>query len=86
MTIPLAVAAGFAPGAIRVWAFRDQGPEGMARQLAYAYAGFDSNRFAPEGFKYGLYPMLAGMGVHMLASKLGLNRVLARSGIPLIRI
>jgi hypothetical protein len=34
----------------------------------------------------GMGPVLAGVMVHKLAGKLGINRALARSGVPFLRI
>lgn len=36
--------------------------------------------------KHGALPIAVGYGVHWVASKMGINRALARTGIPIIRI
>lgn len=36
--------------------------------------------------KYGLYPALIGTAAHWIANRFGINRMIARAGIPLIRI
>jgi hypothetical protein len=100
MTIPLAIVAGFAPGIIDTikngmkygWV---QGSDSGLTTLLGDYTGvqtYDAQRVYNQGawstwrLKYGLYPMLGGFAAHWLASKFGINRMLARSRIPFIRI
>lgn len=66
---------------------------GLETGTAMFFGNFTGFRSAPNQpqwdasrLKYGLIPMLLGVGVHKVASKLGLNRALASSGIPWIRI
>jgi hypothetical protein len=87
LTIPLAVVAGFIPAVVGVWNRR-----GSSQAVAdYLQAGFTgitpgTGQFSFSNLRAGLLPVVAGFGVHMVASKLGINRAIGRSGIPFIRI
>jgi hypothetical protein len=87
--IPIAVVAGLAPTGVKVWEARGGGVSGMAREAGRILTGFDfwNGQFIPGAMRYGLLPIVAGLAIHWLVGKkLGLNRLLARSGIPVIRI
>lgn len=89
MTIPIAVVAGFIPGIldpINFW--RDQGSQAAAREMARIWTGYDysDGSFDFGRMKWGLLPALMGGIVHWVASKIGINRALARSGIPFLRV
>mgnify|MGYP001585157676 CR=1 FL=1 len=94
MTIPLAIVAGFASPVVRTIQhgrdFGVTGPEGAVAEGTRIMLGFNpySTPMKFEAFRlnYGLYPVIGGLLVHKLAGMLGINRMLARSGIPLIRI
>lgn len=89
MTLPMAVILGFYPLANQGLAgFQAGGLKGAAKQMTLALTGFnaDDSKFYFEWLKAGLVPILAGAGVHWAANKFGINRALARSGIPLLRI
>lgn len=89
-TIPVAVVAGFVPITMGVFnSFTTSGP----------YAGFDTmtrylTGYSPvtkkwdiSSMKCGTFAILLGYAVHWLVGgKLGVNRMLARTGIPIIRI
>lgn len=87
-TIPLAVVLGFAPGAAHLWQYRASGAQQIANQASSIYLGIRPGdpKWYPGDMKLGTMPIVVGFGVHMLASKFGLNRMLARSGIPFVRI
>ena len=102
MTIPLAIVAGAVPGVIDVvkngssngWG-TDGSDSGMTTLLgdffgiqtpAAATAYTNGKTFSTWRLKYGLYPLLAGFAMHWGANKLGVNRMLARNKVPLIRI
>lgn len=94
-TIPLAIVAGFVPGAMSIYAHRGNGIEGMAAEASRVFLGYastnkygynDSIGFHPYLLSYGTGPVLAGFLAHWIASKTGVNRMIARSGIPFIRI
>ncbi len=94
MTIPLAVVAGFAsPIGRSISHFQSNGflgEEGAIAEFSRTMIGI--NPYAPtvrfEGWRlrYGLLPVLLGLGVHKLANMVGINRMLASARIPLIRI
>jgi hypothetical protein len=88
ITVPLAIVAGMAGPGIKLWEARGSA-SGMAREAGRIFTGFDfwSGQFVPGAMKYGTLPILMGFLVHwVIGSKLGLNRAIARSGLPLIRI
>jgi hypothetical protein len=86
-TLPLAVVGGMFPTAIGVINRRDS-VTAMGNFLQLGWTGIDpaTNKFSLANMRYGAIPALGGVGVHMIASKLGLNRILAKAGIPIIRI
>lgn len=90
-TIPLAIVAGFAAPVTDIMinapslGYPKSALHTMAGLIGYDtvgghYVGLSQAKAA------GLYPLLLGFGAHYAASKLGLNRMIARAGIPLIRI
>lgn len=89
MTIPMGIVAGFVPLSISVWNVRDQGFAQIGSTLSKRLTGYD-----PETAKWnfadmrcGTLAIIGGFLVHWLVgSKLGINRMLGRTGIPLIRI
>lgn len=93
-TLPLAVVAGFAApvsNTIRHGMSNGiSGTEGAIGEFSRTMVGFNPYD-VPAGFqlwrlRYGLLPVLLGLGLHKLAGVLGINRMLARSGIPIIRL
>jgi hypothetical protein len=86
-TLPLAVVAGFVPTAVGVWNRRSSGQQ-IADYLQAGFTGITpgTGHFSVANLRVGLIPVMAGFGVHMIASKLGINRAIAKAGIPLIRI
>lgn len=87
MTIPMAVVGGFVPTAIGVWARREN-PTEIGAFLQRGWTGVEpsTGKFNLANLRLGAVPVLAGFIVHILASKFGVNRAIARAGIPLIRI
>ena len=85
MTIPLAVVAGFIPPIIGVWNRRTD-PVMAGNYLLAGFTGIDNGRFNPAALRQGALPVLGGFIAHTIASKMGINRAIARAGIPLIRI
>jgi hypothetical protein len=88
-TISLGVIAGLAPLAITsVEAFQQMGLRGVPHNVVMKLTGYDywENKFSSTQLMQGVGPIFAGYGAHWLASKLGINRMIARSGIPFIRI
>lgn len=85
MTIPLSVVAGFVPVAVGVWNRRSSG-QAVADYLQSSFTGVSNGQFSFANLRTGLLPIVAGFGVHMIASKLGINRAIARAKVPFIRI
>jgi hypothetical protein len=102
MTIPLAIVAGALPGILDTvkngssngWGTNGS-DSGMTTFLgdffgvqtpaaAEAYTG--GKTWSTWRLKYGLYPLLIGFAGHYAAQKFGLNRMLARARVPLVRI
>jgi len=88
-TIPLAAIAGFFPlAAISAKAFKEGGLEAVAPTMCSVLTGYEprNKSFNVMYMKDGTFPILGGLLVHKLASKLGVNRMLAQAGVPLLRI
>jgi hypothetical protein len=93
-TIPLAIVAGFVPIASDTWnSAKNWGWTGPDGGIAKAMIDLTSyNPYYMGGspdlgaLKTGLYPILLGIGGHWLASRLGINRMIAQAGIPVLRI
>ena len=89
ITIPLAVVAGFLPIGLDVGQQIKNGDWNEAGNvMVHNLLGINrwNNKWDTQGFSHGLYPIAAGFGVHWLASKLGVNRAIAKAHIPFIRI
>lgn len=86
MTIPLAVVAGFAVPVVGVTQLGGMSIGDKVTTVGRWFTGFDKAGFHPESLKNGLYPVLLGFLAHWAANKFGLNRQLAKMGVPLIRI
>lgn len=87
MTIPLSVVAGFVPVAVGVWNRRASGTA-IGDYLVSSFAGItpSTGQFNFANLRNGLLPIVAGFMVHKVAGAVGINRAIARTGIPLIRI
>lgn len=88
MTIPMAVVAGFMPLAVNVVSVSGGGLRRMGWMAAQALTGYDTDtqRFWYPNMWKGTFPIIIGIIVHSIASKLGVNRALGKAGIPFIRI
>lgn len=86
-TIPIAVVAGFIPPVLGVWNRRSSATE-MGNFIMEGFTGWSpgTNSWSFANLRLGMLPVVAGFLAHMVAGKLGINRVLARANIPLIRI
>jgi len=87
LTIPVALVAGMLPGAWRLWAHR-QDFSTITNEAGRIYLGYDSwtGSWDFGTLRFGTLPIAIGYGVHFLAQKLGINRAIARTGLPFIRI
>lgn len=89
MTFPLAVIAGIAPGVSAVvTTATSAGWQQAARTAGFIYTGYDytTNKWSLRNMQLGLMPLAVGVIIHKVAGMLGINRALAATGIPLIRI
>jgi hypothetical protein len=96
-TLPLAVIGGMAPLALETYKHgRDNGWAGAgdtgADYFVRSLTGYSPNRqgyggsFNARNMIHGTLPIGLGILIHKLANSMGVNRLLARSGIPIIRI
>jgi hypothetical protein len=90
-TIPLAIVAGFLPMTMDIINNKDSFGIGgsILHSGAGAIIGYDtvSRGFNMNNWKQAGGPAIwIGFAAHLLASKFGINRMIARAGIPLIRI
>lgn len=89
MTLPLAVVAGLLPGVTAtVTTFQASGASAAGRTASLIYTGYDytSGKWSLNNMKLGFMPLAVGVGIHKLAGMLGINRAIASTGIPFIRI
>jgi hypothetical protein len=89
MSVSLALVAGFVPYVSHEYdLFTQYGGRVALRYAAKPFVPFDpdTGKFETNDLKYGLYPVAIGAAVHYVASKAGINRMIARAGIPFIRI
>ena len=89
MTLPTAVLAGFVPLAVAAMdGYKYNGWTGVGKRVSLGLTGFnteDKKWYHGEMVKI-VVPIVAGIGIHKLAGKLGINRALAQAGVPFIRI
>lgn len=89
-TIPIAVLGGlFAGLAVPIAQAMNGASEEALKHITNNYTGFNpwSGRWSIDGLKRGLLPLLIGVLVHkFVGTELGVNRVLGRSRVPLLRI
>jgi len=89
-TVPIAVVAGFTPlvaSGVRGW--QSETFRGMGKEVLYALTGVDIDNephFNPSFMINGTVPILMGLVVHKVAARMGLNRLIASTGIPYLRI
>lgn len=90
ITIPLGIVAGFVPYLVDLKKGYDFGGlETMGMFGIRSLTGYDyvSHSWNIKDLRYGLLPILMGMGVHkFIGGKLGINRALGRAKIPFIRL
>jgi hypothetical protein len=92
MTLPLAVLAGFAPlgfGLVSAGKRALAGDTaGASQELVIRTTGYNTDTKSWNGgvFMQTYGPILAGLVIHKLAGKLGVNRALAGAGVPFLRV
>lgn len=90
-TVPLTIASSMLfVGGNTYQDYKNHGLKTSLEMLAGNMTGFRAAPGQPlwdfERLKYGFLPLTAGAGMHKIASKLGINRILARAGFPLLRV
>lgn len=88
-TLPLAVVGGFMPLAVHALDdYRVAGLPHVAKGICVRTTGYmiDTGKFEFGYLMQGMGPIVAGTLVHKLAGKLGINRMIAAAGIPVVRI
>lgn len=87
--LSIAVVAGLLPGVSRMLYHAQAGGfQGLTTEAARIYTGYDPVDGSWHMWRmwYGTYPLLLGVIVHRVASLIGINRALARAGIPFVRL
>lgn len=88
-TIPLAAVAGVASGLASTLSRAAQGnPYAALQEFGRVMTGFDytDGSWDWQRMKFGLFPILLGVGISIAASKFGINKKIARTGLPLLRV
>jgi len=89
MTIPLAIVGGIVPGLAYTYSgWQSGGFTGATNNLSGAYTGYNptTRTWNIASMRWGTFPLLGGIFVHKIAAALGVNRAIAKSGIPFFRI
>jgi hypothetical protein len=89
MTIPLAALAGFVPLAGRaITGYQGNGLYGAMDGVLSGLTGYSSfdKQWHADILMANTGPIVAGILVHKLASKLGINRALSQAGVPFLRV
>jgi hypothetical protein len=89
LTVPLAVVGGFAVPITKMYqGFRGEGLTGALNEAIKGFIGYrpTAKTWDFMCLKDGLLPVVVGITVHKMASALGVNRMLASTGIPILRI
>lgn len=90
-TLPLAAIAGFVPMVSYAYnvGYKGEGIQGFGKQIVYQTTGYDpySGTWHWDGIQRGLGPVVLGLLVHKLVGgRMGVNRMLARAGVPILRL
>lgn len=89
-TLPLAAIAGLSMGMVLpVHKLMAGKPHDAMDSFMYAYTPFDpwSKKFSVAGIWRGLVPAVMGLAVHKyVGGQLGVNRMLKRAGVPIVRL
>ena len=90
MTLPLAAIAGFVPlVGVAHTSFKQGGVELLGNNMLSNLTGYDAptRTWAFSHMSKGLIPIVAGLLAHkFVGQKLGVNRMLANAGVPLLRL
>lgn len=89
-TLSLAAVAGFAPLGKAIYDdFKTgNGVSDVPYTLSAALTGYNmvDKKWHASHLMVGLVPISAGVLVHKIANKIGINRMLAQSGMPVLRV
>jgi len=89
-TIPVAVLAGFGPMASDViHGYQTGGIASASNDLLANVTGYDARakKWDFQLLARGMGPVVLGILIHkLIGGKLGVNRALARAGVPILRI
>lgn len=85
MTISLATIAGLAMAAKNIWPLIKAKNYNLAIYRLIPY-DITNKKFTTAKLNEGLYPILGGLAVSWAAKKFGINRMLSRMKIPVVRI
>jgi hypothetical protein len=88
-TVPVAVLAGFAPMAYETYSnYQKNGLDGASQAIVALTTGYSrwEGAWKLQYLLKGMGPVVLGMFIHKMAGRLGLNRTLARAGVPFLRI
>lgn len=88
-TLPLAPIVGLGAGlSVPIQDLMAGNYKGAIEGATRNYTGYDpvSGQWNASYLWNGAVPLLIGILVHKIASKLGVNRVLGQAGVPIIRI
>lgn len=88
-TVSLAVVGGLMPLAARaIDGYKGNGLYGVGDAILSGLTGFSSfdKKWHADIMAGNLGPIVAGVVVHKVAGRLGVNRMLAKAGIPFVRI
>jgi len=89
MTVPVAMLAGFAPlGVAAMDGYKYNGWTGVGKRVSLGLTGYNTEdgKWYPSEMVKVTAPIVAGILVHKLAGKLGINRALAGAGVPFLRV
>lgn len=93
-TLPLAVVAGMVSPIGRAYEHYKMagltGQQGAIGAFSRSMTGINPYdqipQFHASDLRYGLLPLFAGVAVHKVAGMIGINRLIAQAGIPVVRI
>ncbi|MDD1679403.1 MAG: hypothetical protein LUO93_09525 [Methanomicrobiales archaeon] len=91
-TLPVAPLAGLAAGMYEPVSNAMRGDFKAAIDWTlFNYLGFGGFRtgvlsWHPEGLWRGAMPLIVGVAAHKLAGRLGINRAIAKAGVPILRV
>lgn len=88
-TLPLAVVAGFVPLGLNVInGAKTGGINGAGFELVRGTTGYNwqAGRMEWPALYRGMGPILLGFLAHKVASRMGVNRALAKAKVPFLRI